>query len=180
MALMSAAVMAGPVQAATSVFDFSFLNAGTSVANGSFSYDTSKTGVLGYSDLDSFNVTLAGLSYDLNQAKNFTDYSYFGYDVANNNFVPSNPNTTCGFGGCGFQSVLSAINSDGSNGYFFSTNGFQEYSSQNLGAYDSIVFTQQSAGPGAPAPLVGVGLFPACAAFGTLIATRRRRRTVAV
>jgi hypothetical protein len=154
--------------------DFTYSLAGSPVVTGSFSYATGDTGVLGYADLSAFSVTLAGVTYDLADVATLTDYVYFGYDTAGNDFV-TNPNT-CGFAGCGFQSSLSAINSSGTFGFFFtpvSLGEYEDYSTGTVGSFDTI--TISSAGTPEPATwaLMLMG-------FGGLGATLRARRTQAL
>jgi hypothetical protein len=153
--------------------DFTYSLAGSPVATGSFSYATGDTGVLGYADLSAFSVTVGGVTYDLADVATLTDYVYFGYDTAGNDFV-TNPNT-CGFAGCGFQSSLSAINSSGTFGFFFNgaPGAYQEYSAGASGTFDTI--TISSAGTPEPATwaLMLMG-------FGGLGATLRARRMQAL
>ena len=104
--------LAAPAHAATTFVNFSMQNGSTSVANGSFSYDSSLTGALNYSNLDSFSFTLPGSSYDLAfiNSGNFSIYRYFGYDATLGSFVSSNIG--------GFEQILSGLKSDFSSGFF--------------------------------------------------------------
>jgi hypothetical protein len=82
--------------AATITNNFVFTGeANNVVASGSFSFDSSLTGTIGYSNLSAFSITLVGQSYDLafvnalNPAPPVSDYVYFGYDISANTFVPA-------------------------------------------------------------------------------------------
>lgn len=100
----------------TNNFAFADLSS-TVVASGSFSYDSAKTGILGYSDLTSFSISLAGESYNLafvNSLSPPVDYVYLGYNISTNSFVPA---LVPGFGG-GLTSILAGT--DGVEGFFFS------------------------------------------------------------
>ena len=98
---------------------FTFYNANQAVASGLFSYDSTLSGNLTYTDLDSFSVTLQGTTYDLSFVENqATQYIYFDYNTASNTFVPGLPNGF--FGPTG--SILSAVEAVGgtaSAGFFF-------------------------------------------------------------
>lgn len=62
------------------------------IANGSFTYDSVATGVIGYSDLSAFSINVLGQSYDLSFASGLVgsdNYVYFGYDTVLNVFVPA-------------------------------------------------------------------------------------------
>lgn len=87
------AVCASGASASVIMETFAFKKANnTVVAQGSFSFDSSKTGVIGYSDLSAFSITLANTTYDLafiNSLSAPLDYIYFGYDVGANLFVPA-------------------------------------------------------------------------------------------
>lgn len=87
------ALCASGASASVIVENFAFMKANnTVVAQGSFAFDSSKTGVIGYSDLSAFSISLANTTYDLafiNSLSAPYDYIYFGYDVAANLFVPA-------------------------------------------------------------------------------------------
>ena len=94
-ALTGAAISVSAASAATIVDNFVFSNGSSVVANGSFSYDSSKSGLLTFGDLLSFSISGAGNSYNLsyvNGLSQVTDplssYSYFGYNASTNSFVP--------------------------------------------------------------------------------------------
>lgn len=135
------ALAASVTSANAADFDFSYSLTGAEVATGSFSFADGLTGVLGYNDLSAFSVTASGVTYSLADVLPLTSYKNFGYDTAANAFV-IDPNS-CGFGGCGFQSSLSAINSSGTFGFFFTAapGSFQEYSTQTGSAFDTITIS---------------------------------------
>lgn len=159
---------AGVAQAATTV-DFAY-NPG--IATGEFTYADGATGILGYGDLLSFSVTVASVTYTLADVLPLTDYVHFAYDTAANDFIVD-PNS-CGFAGCGFQSSLSAINSAGTFGFFFTgaPGAYAEYSTGAGGGFASITFETTSGTVPEPAAW---GLM--IGGFGLIGATMRRRRT---
>lgn len=109
---------------ATTITDsFFFKNGSDVVANGSFSYDSSKTGVIGYADLSSFSISLPNpptQTYNLafiNSLNPTNDFVYFGYDITNNQFVPGYASTL------NWGTTLAGVARAGSNasppGFFF-------------------------------------------------------------
>jgi hypothetical protein len=163
-------VAVSPASATTKVFNYSA--GGTSVASGSFSYADGSAGILGYGDLTAFSVTAAGTSYSLADVTGLTDYIHFAYDTVANTFVVD-PNS-CGFDGCGFDSSLSAINSNGTAGFFFTSvpGGFTEYSTGTSEGFDTL-----SIGAAVPEPAVW-GLM--ILGFSAVGAAMRANRKVAV
>jgi len=136
------------------------------MASGSFSYANSASGLLGYGDLTDFSVTVNARTYTLADVGGFTDYLWFGYDTTSNTFNTSG--SLCGFGGCGFYASLSAINSVGNSGFFFTfaPGTFAEYENFQVMSFDSIRLTQIPE-PGSMA-LLGVAL------LGLALARRQR------
>ena len=172
-ASLAAGILAASAVGATTK-DFTYSDDGTTVATGSFSYATGATGVLGYGDLTSFSVTVAGVTYDLAQVDTLTDYVSFGYDTAGNDFV-TNPDT-CGFAGCGYESSLSAINSSGTYGFFFtpvSEGAYTEYSTDTSGSFDKITISNA-----VPEPATWTMMILGVAGVG--LALRRGRRTASL
>ena len=100
---------------------FAFKDAGNNVlADGYFSYDSSKSGVLGYGDLIGFGVQLLNplQQYDLSFVNSLnppTDYVYFGYDTAAHTFVPAIVPGAQG----SFDGILAGVTGDGGIGFFF-------------------------------------------------------------
>src|SRR6266436_3526789 len=79
--LVVAALSASVAKASTITADFKFFNNSDVVASGSFSYDSSSSGLLAFSDLSAFSISGAGNSYSLaNFGGPDTLYSYFGYN----------------------------------------------------------------------------------------------------
>ena len=113
----TAFVLAIGGQAKATTVDFVASEAATVEASGSFSYDTGKTGVLGYGDLSDFTISIVytGDTYTLAQVLTLTNYAQFAYDTSTNT-LQANPNA-CGTAGCGFQEILGAINSGFSFGF---------------------------------------------------------------
>lgn len=165
---LGAALLAG--QAGATTIDFTFKSAGTPVASGTFSYAAGQSGVLGYADLSAFSVTLVGVTYNLAQVATLTDYAYFAYDTATNQFV-ANPNV-CGSEGCGFNELLGATSLAHDQGFFFAPpgQGFIEYTTESINGYDSVELGRAA---GVPEPATW-GLM--IAGFGVLGAAARRRR----
>jgi hypothetical protein len=64
-ALLSAILYVGAARASLITEDMTFSDLGSPVATGSFSYDSSRVGILSYSDLASFNIRIVR-DYDLN------------------------------------------------------------------------------------------------------------------
>lgn len=171
--LMTSAIAAAPAEAATVLFDFSLQ--GVSRINGSFSYDDAKTGVLGYTDLSAFNLTVVGdaeiapNSYSLADVLAMPVYSHFAFDIANDVFLTSQVEGPDGPAILYLGAVTSAMGA----GFLINDRGaYYDYATQFLGAVDTI-----SVGT-VPEPatwammLVGFGMVGA--------ATRYRRRATTV
>ena len=132
-AATAAAVLAGAVllplassaYAATITDVFSFNNGTTQVATGSFSYDSSLSGTLSYSDLGSFQITILGAptsqpdqTYNLSFVQslvNSGDYVWFAYNTVSNTFDAGVPT---GYQGP-FPSILAGLVNQGGQGFFF-------------------------------------------------------------
>jgi hypothetical protein len=126
LAVAAAAVLfaAGEAADAATVTDnFAFYDLSNSViASGSFSYDSSETGMLSYSNLSSFSISLPNsLTYDLSHVNALfpapppngnSSYVYFGYDVSSNLFVPA---PVPGYAG-DLSGIMAAT--DGNTGFF--------------------------------------------------------------
>ena len=115
---ISAALCLGATsaRAAMIVDNFSFTGAGNTVlASGSFSYDSSHSGILSYADLSSFSVSLTGETFHLSFVNSLPSsaYTYFGYDTTNNTFVPASISGSVG----NFSGILASTNL--ANGFFF-------------------------------------------------------------
>jgi len=92
--LAVAVLSASVTKASTITADFKFFDVSDVVASGSFSYDSSKSGLLAFGDLTAFSISGAGSGagnfYSLaDMAKPDTLYSYFGYNTISNSFVPT-------------------------------------------------------------------------------------------
>jgi hypothetical protein len=142
----------------TTTVNFSYLNGATVVASGSFSYAEGASGMLTYSELTDFAVTVAGVTYVLADVLPLTDYVWFGYDTGSNGFATSA--SLCGFGGCSYTASLSALNADGDYGFFFGSlpGLFQEYSSGQSGSFDAIALTSTAVPEPASLAVLGAGL----------------------
>jgi hypothetical protein len=82
-------------QAATVTDNFQFFytplgGPTTTVASGSFSYDSSTLGFIDFGDLTAFSMVGGGNSYSLAEVTGANNvYSYLGYDPVNNAFAPA-------------------------------------------------------------------------------------------
>jgi len=108
--LLGASLLISGANASTITNNFVFTDQSSAVvASGSFSYDSAKTGILGYSDLTAFSISLAGESYNLPFANSLfsgVDYIYFGYNVSANTFTPGLAPSIYG----DLRSILAAVN----------------------------------------------------------------------
>jgi len=120
LAISVTALFSVPASASLVTDNFVFTNNSSAVvANGSFSYNSSKSGQLTYADLSSFTahlITPAGnQSYNLAFALANANYNYFGYNTNQNTFVPSLVSGNVGL----YPAILSATNSSLTDGFFF-------------------------------------------------------------
>jgi hypothetical protein len=118
-ALASAFFCATSAQASIITDNFSFLdNTNSAIATGSFSYASSASGTIGYSDLSAFSINVLGQSYDLTFVNTLVgdpnSYVYFGYDTVSHQFVPASID---GYSSP-FSGIMAATN--GFNGFAFS------------------------------------------------------------
>lgn len=106
--------MSIPAAAGTVSVDFSFLSGATTQASGQFTFDSSKTGVLSYSDLTSYSIAFpsSGDTFNLAFVNSgaFSDFLYFGFDTSTDTFVTQNID--------GFPEIMSAIKADFASGFF--------------------------------------------------------------
>jgi hypothetical protein len=118
------------------------------VATGSFSFDSTKTGTLGFGDLQSFNLkflsfgssgvgsphTWSGAfpSYDLAFARANPTGSYFGYSTSANIFVASDPT--------GYGLMMAAYQIDNKAGFAFDAAGGYCVFSPPVNTVDSPLF----------------------------------------
>ncbi|MFI4964707.1 MAG: PEPxxWA-CTERM sorting domain-containing protein [Caulobacterales bacterium] len=120
-AALAVGMAASAANASTIVDDFTFFDSSAhAVASGSFSYDSSLSGTIGFGDLSAFSIDLLGGSFDLayvNSVASSGGYQYFGYDIAGNTFVPAsvtgNANPPVN------SDILSATGSNVASGFFF-------------------------------------------------------------
>jgi hypothetical protein len=172
-AVLAGCFFSAPANASTITDNFSFLDdLGAVVANGSFSYDSSHSGLLGYGDLSAFTINLiaAGSSYDLAFVNSVSNYVYFGYDTVTNSFVPAS--IAGDFGS--FDGILSAINDLRTTGFFITTvpGTLRDYATPidaNVAKYTVAQTPIPAALPLFASALCGLG-FVAC----------RRRRSAAI
>jgi hypothetical protein len=165
---------AAPAAHATTV-DFSFLLAGSKVAEGSFSYPDAATGVLGFGDLSSFFVqfdappSIAGITYDRTFALSIGPTTppsiYFAYDANLNAFITGDI--------FGSPALFGAIDFSLPVGFFFAPAGvgvYQEYSTGTPAQpYDAFTYSV------VPGPVAGAGLPGLILTIGGLLCWRRQR-----
>ena len=123
-AVAAALCAAAAASAATVERTFTFEDANKSVvAFGSFSYDSSYSGLLTYGELESFSVSLLGSTYDLAFVQGLAspdDYVYFGYDTATNTFVPASiQGYTDSSGNNLYSGILAGVGYSPNTGFFF-------------------------------------------------------------
>jgi hypothetical protein len=102
-----------PAAAAVAVLDFNFLDHGSSVASGDFTYNSADTGVIGWSDVLSFSISFPlGKTYDLAfvNSGNDTVYRYLGFNTASDTFVSATI--------AGFPEIMSDIKLGDTEGFF--------------------------------------------------------------
>lgn len=170
-AFAAVAVASTPASALVNVA-FTYSEAGSPVATGTFGYADGLSGVLGYGDLTSFSVTAGGVTYNLADVLPLTDYVYFAYDTSANTFITAAD--SCGFAGCGYTPSLSAINSSGSFGFFFTgaPGSFTEYSTAFGSPFDTLTLSTGAV----PEPASWAMMI---AGFGLVGAALRRRALAA-
>jgi hypothetical protein len=138
---------------------------------GSFTFDAP---TFTYSDFDitTGDGSIPGFHYT--SANSFANSdSPSSFYLFNNDFFFSPP-------GNGFHLAFDEPLGDAGGIRSFSMDQTREYLTGEQSPRNATSGFVTSAGPGAPAPLAGMGLIPALGSFGALIATRwRRRKTVA-
>jgi PEP-CTERM motif len=105
-----AASAAAPIR-----IDFAFTNGASTLAEGSFVFDSVLDGsVLAYEDLSSFEIVTLGVPYDLAfvNSGNFTEFRYFAFDSSVDAFEVKDIS--------GFPHILSAIKTGFGIGFFIS------------------------------------------------------------
>jgi hypothetical protein len=119
LAAISLVCGAASASASTITDNFAFFDSSnTVIANGSFSYNSSATGTIDYSNLSAFSINVLGQSYDLAFANSLlgdpSNYVYFGYDTTLNVFVPASVD---GYAGP-YSGILAANSGTSDNGFF--------------------------------------------------------------
>lgn len=155
------------VEAAPIYIAFTFSNGVTTLATGSFVFDSARDGsVIGFEDLTAFDINVLGTTYDLAfvNSGNFSEYRYLGFDSQLDQFRTTNIN--------GFYPALSAIKNGFGIGFFIAdlpniARVVSEYSTGRLDHEWTVVTVRRTAVP-EPAIVVLLGL-------GTAGAIRRRR-----
>jgi hypothetical protein len=186
---LAAALLAGGAQATTVNFGFSL--EGINKSTGSFSFADGKTGVIGYTDLSAFSLLVEGVTYSLSDVLPLTDYVHFAYDIGANVFKVDN--NSVGWGDNDpFSSVLSATNSTGSFGFFFSdpfsippgqVASIQEFSQLPLygvgNNFDAISMIVLRGEGGVPEPATWALMLVGFGALGAVVRNRRRNSAAA-
>lgn len=168
----TASLIAIASAASATTVTFTYTNGAATEASGSFSFATGATGVLSYTDLTAFTITTQAVTYTLADVLPLTDYIHFGYDTAAVAFTVDT--NSCGFAGCGFTSSLSAINSSGTFGYFFTNvpGIYREYSTGGGSSFTNLSLNAVPEPASWALMLTGFGLAGA--------ALRRRRVLAAI
>src|SRR5262245_992272 len=90
-AAVAVGAFAAPGNASTITDNFPFSDASNVLlANGSFSYDSSKSVVLGYADLSAFNIQMhigGSGAYDLAFVNSGVSFVHFGFNTTTNQFI---------------------------------------------------------------------------------------------
>ncbi len=163
--------------------NFVFTNNATVVADGSFSYSSSKTGLLTYADLSSFTVNLItqSQSYNLAFVRSNRNYNYFGYNTNLNEFVPSLLSGKQG----PYVAILSATNNKLTNGFFFdpltsqSNLGVPKSNDGVFAGYAPYALNTATAFSVSPVPLPSAGILmgSAIGLWGAVGFRRRKSKT---
>jgi hypothetical protein len=186
-ALIAAATVAAPAQAATFAFDFS-LN-GNSRANGAFEYDDAKTGHLAFEDLKSFTLTTVGGAVTMGDGttQSFSSFTYsltdilgmsnryFGFDATARTLLAGS------FDGFAFPLVFAAYNDTATNGFmidFFANNSgggsVTDFAAGYQDGYDGV-----SLAASVPEPASWALMLAGFAMVGGATRYRRRQQRVA-
>lgn len=102
-------------EAAPIRIDFAFTSGASTLAEGSFVFDSALDGtVLAYGDLSAFEIVTLGVPYSLAfvNSGNFTEFRYFGFDTSVDAFQVKDIS--------GFPHILSAIKTGFGIGFFIS------------------------------------------------------------
>ena len=166
--------------AATLMKSITINNISAVVASGSFSYDSSKTGVISYGDLTSFVLNIGAYTFDLPFVSSLGAGSYvnFSYDTSANNFVPTAIPGSVGT----YSGTLAGVNAALNDGFFFDPLP-SEADPAGTGS-DGIYALYNTGGAGAPYTSITVAAVPEPAAWGLMVlgfglagaALRRRPR----
>ena len=115
-AVLATAMSSSVVNASTITDSFSFYDNSTVVATGSFSYDSSNSGVLTFSELTAFTISGQSQTYGLSDVQgSLNSYNYFGFDTSSKTFVPAAVNGYLGL----TDGIFGAVDNGGHNGFFF-------------------------------------------------------------
>jgi hypothetical protein len=119
---MAALVLPASISKASTITDeFQFFDGSTVVASGSFSYDSSQSGLLTFNDLTAFSISGAGNAYTLADVTGaLSTYNYFGYNTTLNSFVPGLVDGPQGQ----FELIFGATSATIQNGITNTTSGF--------------------------------------------------------
>ncbi len=181
LANLAAALFTLPASASIVTDNFVFLNNSSVVANGSFSYDSLKSGTLTYANLRSFTVNLVAQAQSYNLAfvrsnKN-KNYNYFGYNTNLNAFVPALVSGKQGI----YAAILSATNRNLTNGFFFdpllsqSNLGVPNSNDGVFAGYAPYAVNTATSYSVSPVPLPSAGILM-CSAIGLWGAVGFRKR----
>ena len=115
-AALATAMSSSVVNASTITDSFAFYDNSTVVATGSFSYDSSNSGLLTFSELTAFTISGQSQTYGLSDVQgSLNSYNYFGFDTNLRTFVPAAVNGYLG----AVDGIFAAVDNGGHNGFFF-------------------------------------------------------------
>lgn len=158
LAVFAVSLIARHASATPIEISFDFLQGSTAIASGSFQFDSSLDGTnIGYSDLDAFDITANGVSYDLSfvNSGGFSQFYQFNFDTTTNTFQWLDIS--------GFDTLMAAIKSDFDTGFFIrpleSNPLVTEYSVPTFDVpYDNITISRSQVPSPATLTLLGFGL----------------------
>lgn len=176
-AAVCASVASVPSLAATTIVDFAFVNGGSALATGSFSFDSSLGGPLTYSNLNAFTLALPNETYDLAfvNSGGFSQYYYFGYDTTLGAFQTA----TVG----GFPQILSAIKTGFTDGFFVRNDPggtiLRNYNPESGNvSFTNVTVSSRTIGAAVPEPATWAMMLFGFAAVGFSMRRRKQKLTV--
>ena len=178
-AVACTSVASTPALAATTIVNFAFEDSGTTLATGSFSFDSSLSGALTYSDLSNFSLALPNETYDLSfvNSGGFSQYYYFGYNATAGVFQTA----TVG----GFPQILSAIKTNFNDGFFVRNDPgatiFRNYNPESGDiSFTNVTVSSRSVSGAVPEPATWAMMLLGFGFVGGAMRSAKRRQKVTV